>query len=199
MPEQVTDHILFHVTATNSYKQALVEHQSVITGRSHNPYFGFYEGSRTYPVTHNGAVAEVPAIAFLKKVRDGQINAPQLGAIAVEVAQHYVMLARELIMEQIRLAEFPDAPSRQTCLFACETLQEARYWRTRIGELNSSVCSLRVEGWIHRCDARLLLADSEPLSVTMDQARQYWRGERGANAEIETLFAGQAVVTAVGL
>ena len=122
-----------------------------------------------------------------------------LAQLAVEVTQHYVMLCRELLMEEIRREEFnSEPPSRQHCLYACETLDEARYWNQRIGD-NGAICQLTCTGTAHRADARLLLADSEPLSVTKDRARQYWRGDVGQNSEMETLFVGDAKVAGFGL
>ena len=140
------------------------------------------------------------AVAWLKRVQAGTIRTSpdMLARLAVEVTQHYVMLCRELIMEEIRQKEFNGAPpSRQRCLYACDTLDEARYWNQRIGE-NGTLCELTCTGTIHRADARLLLGDSEPLSVTKDRARKYWRGEAGEQPEWETLFVGDAIVTKVG-
>jgi hypothetical protein len=200
MVTQVQNKKLYHVTMTKPYKQAFTLNQSVITDAGHNPFFGFYENSRTYPVTQlDGSVQQIRAVDFLKRVRDGQIQAPQLAVIATEVAQHYVMLCRELIMEDIRRSEFGgEPPSRQSCLYVCETLAEARYWNQRLAE-NGDICELTCTGNIHRVDARLLLGDSEPLSVTKDRARQYWRGDVSDNPEFETLFSGSATVTALGL
>jgi uncharacterized protein DUF2441 len=110
------------------YKQAFVANQVARIGDAYNPFFHFYEGARDYPITHNGEIVNVKAVAWLRNVRDKIIHTtPEtLAQIATEVAMHYVMLARELIMEDIRAAEFPDAPSRQRCLYACDTLDEAR-------------------------------------------------------------------------
>jgi hypothetical protein len=41
------------------------------------------------------------------------------------------------------------------------------------------------------------LGGSEPLSVTRERARTYWRGEAGQNPEMETLFVGDAKVAGV--
>lgn len=102
-------------------------------------------------------------------------------------------------MEEIRQAEFGSkAPSRQSCLYVCETLAEARYWNQRLAE-DGDICELTCTGIIHRADARLLLGESEPLSVPKDRARQYWRGDVTVNREPETLFSGQATGTAFGL
>jgi Protein of unknown function (DUF2441) len=200
MVEQVSNFKLYHVTLTKPYKEAFVANQSIKAGSDYNPFFGFYEGSREYPVTQaDGNVTMIKAVAFLRQARDGLINAPQLGTIAAEVATHYVMLCRELLMEEIRQNEFSsEPPSRQRCLFGCGSLAEAQYWNKRIGE-NGKICELTCSGTIHRADARLLLGDSEPLSVTRERARAYWRGDLGQNPEMETLFVGDATVSQFGL
>lgn len=200
MVERISGRKLFHLTETKPYKQALVRDQVVTTGESYTPFFGFYEGSRSYPVTlGSGTTVHVPAVDFLKQVRDGNINCPMLPTIAAEVAQHYVMLCRELIMEDIRLAEFKgEPPSRQRCLYACDSVDEARYWKQLVGP-ESTVCELTCTGTIHRADASLLLSDSEPLSITKERARRYWRGEAGDSPQWETLFVGEATVTGFGL
>ncbi len=203
MVEQVQDRKLYHLTVTKPYKQALVAGQIVRVGETYNPFFGFYENAREYPITdrNTGATVNVKAVSWLRWVKEGTIQpSPDvLARIGFEVAQHYVMLCRELLMEEIRRDEFGGAPpSRQRCLYACDTLDEARYWNERIGD-KAAICELTGTGTIHRADARLLLGDSEPLSVTKYRARQYWRGEIGPDPEMETLFIGDAIVTGYGL
>lgn len=200
MVEQVRGRKLFHLTSTRPYKQELVLRQAVRIGDSYTPFFGFYEGSRTYPVTlEDGSTVQVPAVKFLKQVQAGNINCPTLPVVAAEVAQHYVMLCRELIMEDIRLAEFGGKPpSRQRCLYACDSIEEALNWKSLVGQ-DSTIVELICTGTIHRADASLLLGDSEPLSVTRDRARRYWRGEAGESPQWETLFTGEAEVTGFGL
>lgn len=200
MVEQICGRKLFHLTETKLYKQALVMGQVIKVGESYTPFFGFYEGSRTYPLTlENGTTVQVPAIKFLKQVQAGNINCPTLPKVAVDVAQHYVILCRELIMEDIRLSEFNgEPPSRQRCLYVCESIDEARHWQQLVGQ-ESIICELTCTGTTHRADASLLLGDSEPLSVTRDRARQYWRGEASDIPQWETLFVGEIRVTDFGL
>src|ERR1035438_1863549 len=108
MVEQVVKRTLFHVTIPKPYKSVFTAGQKVTLGTTYTPFFNFYEGSRQYPVNQaDGSVIQVKAIKFLTAVRDGQISCPNLPTIAREIASHYVMLARELIMEEIRLSEFP--------------------------------------------------------------------------------------------
>lgn len=203
MVEKVIDRKLYHVTATKPYKLAFTANQTVCVGKTYNPFFQFYENSREYPVTDvdTGATIQRKAVSWLRQVRDRTIRTtPEtLANIAFDVTQHYLILCRELLMEEIRREEFNgEPPSRQRCLYACDTLTEAQYWRRRIGD-GGTICELTCTGAIHRADAALLLGDSEPLSVTKERARRYWSGEIGQNSEMETLFVGEAVVTGFGL
>ena len=143
------------------------------------------------------------ARAFSIHARDGKLQTDQfrLAEIAAEVATHFAMLVRELVMEEVRKEVHPEAPSRQRCLYLCDSLEEARYWNKVLGDQGNvgSICSSLCNGVSHRADTGLLLGDSEPLSVTRERATRYWRGEAGDKPEWETLFVGDAVVTGVGL
>lgn len=203
MVEKVSDRKLYQVTATNTYKQALVLNQQISAGTAYNPFFKFYENTLEYPVTdgQTGATAQVNAVDWLHRVRSGTIRTSYeiLAHKAFEVSQHYMMLARELIMEQIRLEEFNgEPPSRQKCLFLSETAEEARSWISLLGGIGT-VCELTCTGIIHRANSRLMVKVSEPWSLTKDRARGYWRGAASADPRMETLFVGDAAVTGLGM
>lgn len=166
---------------------------SLEIGIAKNPFFGFYQDVRAYPVTTANGEVQVRAIKFLTSVRDGTINCAVLPQIAAEVAEHYLILCRELIMEEVRQELVPKAPSRQYCLWLADTLDEAQRWRTRLGG-SGQIAQLSVTGTIHRTDAAHLLGDSEPLTETYKRARAYWRGDKSSQPELETLFSGTATV-----
>jgi hypothetical protein len=191
---------LFHISAPAGHKIQLVSGKKFVAGEAHNPFFGFYEQPRTYDVARQGGGFDrYTAIAFLRAVRDGGIqDCTGLAVFACEIAQHYQMLARELLMEQVRDADYPRLPSRQSCLWACNTIEEARLWQGKLGT-GSTICRLEVTGTVHRADSKLLLADSEPLSRTIERAHAYWRGEVSDNPEMETLVAGDISVVEIGL
>jgi hypothetical protein len=205
MVDKITDKTLYHVTAEKPYKRPLVADQVLKVGEDANPFFGFYEGAREYPVPQDdGSTVNFKAGAFLAGIRDGRIRVNNPAAVSMvagwghEISSHFCMLVRELVMEDVRREVNPEAPSRQRCMYLCETPEEAQYWNQRIGD-NGKVCSLRCTGSTHRGDAGLLLGDSEPLSVTRGRAASYWRGEVSEKKEWETLFVGDAVVTGIGL
>ena len=203
MVEKISKRKLYQITVTNPYKHAFVKGQKVSVGKEYTPFFKFYEGTREYPVAigNTGQIEQVNAIEWLHRVKIGTIQtSPQtLAAIAWEVSQHYMMLARELLMEQIRIDEFGgEPPSRQRCLYLSESAEEAKSWLLLLGG-DGAVCELTCTGSIHRADSRLMVMVSEPLSATQEKARAYWRGESSADPRMETLFIGDAEVTAYGL
>lgn len=192
---QVTDLELFHVTRNvfHSDESPIKDGDCIEVGERHNPFYSFYEKPRSYPVNENGQWVQVPAMQFLSRVVTGNITTDNLPAIAKEVALHYLMLSRELIMEQVRQEVASDAPSRQRCLWMTETEPEARHWQIRLGG-ESRIVRFRATGVIHRADASLLLAESEPISETFRKAHLYWMGQQSDKPEWETLFIGSASV-----
>ncbi|MHC4050159.1 DUF2441 domain-containing protein [Bradyrhizobium sp. 25ACV] len=115
------------------------------------------------------------------------------------MSQHYMMLARELLMEQIRVEDFSGSPpSRQRCLYLSETVEEARTWLPLLGG-NGAVCELTCTGVIHRADSRQMVMLSEPLQVTRERAQAYWQGKASADPRMETLFVGKAKITGMRL
>jgi len=203
MVERVRGKKFYQVTWTNGYKQAFVLNQQVKAGIDHNPFFRFYESTLCYPVTDatTGALIQINAVEWLHRVRAKTILTSHeiLAEKAFEISQHYMMLARELVMEQIRLEEFEGVPpSRQKCLYLSNSVEEAKSWIPLVGG-GGTVCELTCTGTIHRADSRLMVKVSEPLSVTKDKARAYWRGEATGDPRMETLFEGDALISAIGL
>ena len=197
-PSRAVGQEYFHVTRDLPYNKnaKLVVGSNFEMGAAYNPYFGFYEGIRAYPVVTDDGEVAVPAIKFLKSVSNGSISCSIHPQIAAEIAEHYVMLCRELIMEEVRREIVPEAPSRQKCLWVAEDLNGARQWHSRLGGLGQIV-RLRASGTMHRADAAHLLGDSEPLTTTYSRARAYWRGEISSEPQLEILLSGLATVVEV--
>lgn len=196
MVEKVNDRSFFHVARSLPYNpnSALEVGQILDVGYAHNPFFGFYQNEITFPVDTNEGQIHCKAIKFLSSVRDGAISCPTLAEKAHSIAQHYLMLTRELIMEEVRRDVAKGCPSRQSCLWVVETSSEAEYWRNRLGGLDVKIVELVLNGTIHKADAGWLLGDSEPLSKTYKNAKSYWLGEVSDRPELEILFEGKATV-----
>lgn len=197
MVEAITEQSFFHINSTaNLSPHDLMRRGLFIeVGNQTNPFFRFYETyQRTYAVTdtNTSVVHQVPAIKFLRCIKDGTVTSNMLPTIAVETAKHFLMLARELVWENVRLAEFPDAPSRQRCIWLIRTLEDTKRWISQMGFQPNCywVVQVRGTGRILDVDANLLAGDSEPLPTWYEKARAYWMGKKSENPLPEVLFEG---------
>lgn len=197
MVELVTEESFFHINSNaNLSPHDLMRRGNVIEiGKHTNPFLRFYEThKRTYSVTDNntGEVHQVPAIRLLRCVKDGTVTSNMLPTIAFETANHFLMLARELVWENVRLAEFPDAPSRQRCIWLIRTLEDTKRWISQLGFQPNYywVVQVRVTGRLLDVDANLLAGDSEPLQTWYEKASRYWMGKNSENPLPEVLFEG---------
>jgi len=195
MVETVENAEFYHVAHNKNY----VRHEplaagSVFTvGENINPFFGYYDKARTYTVQKNGENIVVPALKFLRDVKRGRITGTDLPKQAYNVANHYSMLARELIMEEVRLQIAPGAPSRKTCLWVVDDLGLAAYWQRKIGG-KSRLLKLSLSGTLHYGDAKYLMNESEPLADTYAKATSYWQSEQTDDPLPEILFSGTVKV-----
>mgnify|MGYP000120106383 CR=1 FL=1 len=195
MVKTVENGIFYHVAHNKNYvrREHLSEGSVFTVGHETNPFFGYYDKARTYRVQKDGETIAVPALKFLRDAKRGRITGGDLPKQAYNIANHYSMLARELIMEEVRRDIAPEAPSRKTCLWVVDDLGLAAYWQRKIGG-KSRLVKLSLTGTTHRGDAKFLMNESEPLEATYEKARSYWLGIQTDNALPEILFAGTATV-----
>jgi hypothetical protein len=198
--ELVENMTVFHVAHNKNYvrREPLKMGQKIEVGKATNPFMGYYDKARTYSVKHGNTTQKIPALKFLREVNKGKIECADIARQAHKIANHYSMLSRELIMEEIRLQIAPTAPSRKTCLWVVDELPLAEYWSKKIGG-TSQIVKLSLTGCIHRCDAKHLMNESEPLADTYAKAERYWLGQVSKDPLPEILFAGSATVTAENL
>lgn len=107
---------------------------------------------------------------------------------------------RETIMEMVRLQEYPDYPSRLSCLYAAKSYEDALKWKALFDSYNREVLQivkLRVIGSSFEGDGNLLpKEDAIPFSQKMEQAREYWKGT--VNNELpELLINGEIEVVEI--
>ncbi|MBE7104464.1 DUF2441 domain-containing protein [Bacillus cereus] len=91
-----------------------------------------------------------------------------------------IRAVRETIVEMIRLQEFPEYPSRLSCLYASKSYEDALKWKALFDSYNREVLQivkLRVIGNCFEGDGNLLpKEDGIPFSQKIEQAREYWKG-----------------------
>lgn len=119
------------------------------------------------------------------------------------VIQSYVELVRELEFENIRRDEFSDLPSRNRCLWASSTIEEAHKW---IGTLSGSEDGQIVRLKVHNAKRHLAYAghldslrglqrvEAAERTELQECARRYWSGQSHHRDEVEILLEGELEV-----
>ena len=120
--------------------------------------------------------------------------------LAMKYTDQTIKAIREVIVEMVRLQEYPEYPSRMSCLYATKNYDEVMKWKELFDSYNRSVLQivkLRVIGNSFEGDGNLLPKDDGvPFSRKFEQAREYWQGNV-KNELPELLIDGQIEVIEV--
>lgn len=114
------------------------------------------------------------------------------------IALGYKNMLREMVLENVRLKYYANLPSRLSCLFISETLEDAYSWMNRLpDEGPREVLQMKLlSGYAHRTNESHLMANSPNINEWEMFARHYWDGAPGSKL-VELLFRGELAVTAV--
>ncbi|OSX89386.1 hypothetical protein BTJ45_04923 [Bacillus mycoides] len=100
--------------------------------------------------------------------------------VAIKYVDQTIRAIREVIVEMVRLQEYPEYPSRLSCLYAAKNYEDALKWKELFDSYNRQVLQivkLRVIGNSFEGDGNLLpKEDGVPFSQKIKQAREYWKG-----------------------
>lgn len=100
--------------------------------------------------------------------------------VAIKYAGKTIRAIREMIVEMVRLQEYPEYPSRLSCLYAAKTYEEALKWKELFAFYKRKVLQivkLKVSGNCFEGDGNILpKEDGAPFSKKFEQAREYWKG-----------------------
>lgn len=100
--------------------------------------------------------------------------------VAIKYADQTIRAIREVIVEMVRLQEYPEYPSRMSCLFATKKYKDVLKWKELFLLYNREVLQivkLRVVGNSFEGDGNLLpKEDGVPFSRKIEQAKEYWQG-----------------------
>jgi hypothetical protein len=100
--------------------------------------------------------------------------------VAIKYVHQTIRAIREVIVEMVRLKEYPEYPSRLSCLYAAKSYEDALKWKELFDSYNRKVLQivrLRVIGRYFEGDGNLLpKEDGVPFSQKIEQAKEYWKG-----------------------
>lgn len=120
--------------------------------------------------------------------------------VAIKYAGQTIRAIREVIVEMVRLQEYPEYPSRMSCLYATKKYEDVLKWKELFISFDRKVLQivkLRVIGNSFEGDGNLLpKEDGVPFSRKIEQAREYWRGNMN-NELPELLIDGEIVVVEI--
>ena len=124
-------------------------------------------------------------------------NPQAYGAAPLE--HHTAVALRELAMEEVRLARYPDYPSRLACLYVSQTLREAESWADFFASLGRPVYSivrLAAQGRRFIGDAERCFAGTPDKAENLRLAARYWEiPQTGAQPAVcEMLLDGRITV-----
>ena len=119
-------------------------------------------------------------LLYKQDIKEGLVLNEEDAKVAIQYVNQTIRAIREVIAEMVRLQEYPDYPSRLSCLYAAKSYDDALKWKELFDIYNRKVLQiikLRVNGHSFEGDASLLPnEDGSPFSKKIEQARQYWDG-----------------------
>lgn len=100
--------------------------------------------------------------------------------VAIKYVGQTTRVIREIVVEMVRLKEYPQYPSRLSCLYAAKSYEDAMKWKQLFESFNRKVLQvvkLNVVGNYFEGDGDLLpKEDGASFSKKIEQAREYWKG-----------------------
>ncbi|EEL50485.1 MULTISPECIES: DUF2441 domain-containing protein [Bacillus cereus group] len=120
--------------------------------------------------------------------------------VAMKYVDQTIRAIREVIVEMVRLQEYPNYPSRLSCLYAAKSYEDVLKWKELFDSYNRNVLQivkLRVVGSSFEGYGNLLpKEDGAPFSLKIEQAKEYWKGN--VNNELpELLINGKIEVVEI--
>jgi len=194
MNQNVTEQLFYHINTIPPYSShEIMEVGSTYTFSrvSFNPFFNYYEVK--------------PDPWSISGIDSLNLSSTQLGCFenfqqrAFGVANHYRVLARELLLEKVRCESFPSVPSRHSCIFLIESDIGIQNWKNQIISSGHpyQIVEVSATGNSMRVDSKNLPIGNEPISEWDLKALKYWGGELTNEPCIEVLLEGY--VTAINI
>ncbi|MGM7684581.1 DUF2441 domain-containing protein [Cytobacillus sp. Hm23] len=139
-------------------------------------------------------------IVYSKYSNEGLNLDKENADVAIRYIDQTIRAIREVIVEMVRLQEYPHYPSRLSCLYAAKSYEDVLKWKEIFDSYNRKVLQivkLRVIGNSFEGDANLLpKEDGATFSKKIEQAREYWNGN-AINELPEVLINGKIEVVEI--
>ena len=121
----------------------------------------------------------------------------------IELTNDLKKALREYALEEIRIKEYPYYPSRLSCLYVSNTLNEAEFWYNIFieqGRPTFQIVKVEVVGSYFTSDAWNCFEGTSDKNKNLKLARRYWNNEdnlKGVKPIIEILVDGTIKVVEI--
>lgn len=124
------------------------------------------------------------------------INTMNVDYLKPNTIDNFISATIEAVFELRRQLHFPDMPSRYQSIFAVESLEDAKKWKSILeGKIEYPLYELEFESQSHKLDASWLSMGSPiAFSICNFLADKYWSGESSDNPIYELLIRTPAKV-----
>src|SRR5260370_25936751 len=125
---------------------------------------------------------------------------PALGLERIRQLKVQAEIDKEILFEEVRVAEYPDLPTRKRCIFLFDPQDPMAYaLRMKFSLLERVVVEVDplAGARVHRGDAALLNCTARAPGDQRDYARRYWRGEMTSEAVPAGLLEGPFRITLI--
>lgn len=118
----------------------------------------------------------------------------------VELTDDLKKALREYALEEVRVKDYPDYPSRLSCLYVSNTLEEAEFWYNIFieqGRPTFQIVKVSVDGSDFTGDAWNCFEGISDRNKNLDLAHRYWNNQDNLQGEkpiVETLVDGKIKV-----
>lgn len=118
----------------------------------------------------------------------------------IELTDDIKKALREFALEEVRINSHPEYPSRLSCLYVSNTLEEAEFWYDMFisqGRPTFQLVKVEVEGSYFTGDAWNCFEGTNDRLKNLELAKKYWNNEpnlKGENPIVETLVDGKIKV-----
>lgn len=154
----------------------------------------------TFDDTHHSGVWQ-RVMDKLPQVEEIYANPEQWNGASFE--HHLSVALRELALEEVRKAEFPQYPSRMGCLYVSEKLEEAQQWFEFFKGIRPTFQIVKLtasdeSGKVFRGNATLCFDGTADREENLRLARKYWQVAETEEPPIwEILMGGKITVTEI--
>ena len=103
-----------------------------------------------------------------------------------KLEHHTAVALRELALEEVRKKSYPVYPSRMSCLYVCESIEEAARWAeffVRLGRPTYHIVKLKVRGNRFVGDANNCFDGTIYKQKNFELAEQYWINKSNLHGE----------------